>query len=516
MASGRLAAAVVPSGRTQLVYTNSSGGAVSATILTKSLDTTTDAKVSMAIDSATVSPEITSQIDTTSRNFETTPLVFFNSGVTAVDGEMVMQDSTSFAVINDGGSPYSLNGKFCTAPYLIPNVTGGAKDFNPSNKHIPFLNSSTLYSVAPDTYAADYPYHWKIQWNDNTPATYSSSQNLNYTGEAFTCDCYTDSNPFWSLNSSRYMGWGYISNTSGGFYESQESSSSWYYQNVGGSSQQHFYRTMLMARGGVLGYGSTSSGTVSFQIYKGWKKGVDNVNYLKPDNNTSSGYALRISFTSQNSNFDGSSLKWVDYNPHADKVYACFWEDGGGGFVMMEMDGPKLEALFKSHQSTSQTTSYASISSAVAGLGDLNPFTDITHLMPSGWDRTNNNWRMSPTYRVADRLWYVNEGSSENPLSANNHGWITSDFRTWTEVTGTSYFTQVIDTDTSVFSDADSTDKRVGNFNAVANSGRLETDVTFSEIERTGLVLSNNDKLYVKNSGSVDLNIQVMGFEEGS
>ena len=48
MASGRLAAAVVPSGRTQLVYTNSSGGAVSATILTKSLDTTTDAS-SMAI-----------------------------------------------------------------------------------------------------------------------------------------------------------------------------------------------------------------------------------------------------------------------------------------------------------------------------------------------------------------------------------------------------------------------------------------------------------------------------------
>ena len=308
------------------------------------------------------------------------------------------------------------------------------------------------------------------------------------------------------------MGWGYISNASGGIYESQESSASWYYQHIGGSSQQHFYRTMLMARGGVCGYGSTSSGTVSFHIYKGWKKGVDNANYLRPDNNTSSTYALRISFTSSNSNFDGSSLKWVDYNPHADKVYACFWDDSGGGFVMMEMDGPKLEALFKSHQSTAQTTSYASIAAAVAGLGDLNPFTDITHLMPSGWDRTNNNWRMSPTYRVADRLWYVNEGSSENPLSANNHGWITSDFRTWTEVTGTSYFSQVIDTDTSVFSDADSTDKRVGNFNAVANSGRLETDVTFSEIERTGLVLSNNDKLYVENGGSVDLNIQVMGF----
>ena len=90
MASGRLAAAVVPSGRTQLVYTNSSGGAVSATILTKSLDTTTDAKVSMAIDSATVSPELTTQIDTTSRNYETTPVVFFNSTNTAVDGSMTM------------------------------------------------------------------------------------------------------------------------------------------------------------------------------------------------------------------------------------------------------------------------------------------------------------------------------------------------------------------------------------------------------------------------------------------
>ena len=71
--------------------------------------------------------------------------------------------------------------------------------------------------VAPDTYAADYPYHWKIQWNDNTPATYASSASLNYTGEAFTCDCYTDSNPFWSLNSNRYQGWGYVTNTSGGF-----------------------------------------------------------------------------------------------------------------------------------------------------------------------------------------------------------------------------------------------------------------------------------------------------------
>lgn len=513
MASGRLAAAVVPSGRTQLVYTNSSGGAVSATILTKSLDTTTDAQVSMAIDSATVSPELTTQIDTTSRNFETTPLVFFNSGVSAVDGEMVMQDSTTFAVINDGGSPYSLNGKHSAAAYLLPNVTGGAKDFNPSGKHIPFLNSSTLYSVTPAVYAADYPYHWKIQWNDNTPASYAQQQSLNYTGEGFTCDPYTDSNPFWSLNSSRYMGWGYVSNTNGNMYESQESSSSWYYQHIGGSQQQTFYKTPLMARGGVLGYGSTSTSQVSFQIYKGWTT-ADANNYLKPDNNTGSGQKLTISFTFSSTNFDGGSLKWVEYNPHADKVYACFWEDGG--FVMMEMDGPKLEALFIAHQTSSKTTDYTDIAAAVTGLGAENPFTDITSSMPSSWDRTNNNWRMSPTWRVGDRLWYVNEGSSTNPLASTNHGWTTSDFKTWTEVTGTSYYENIINSDTSVISDSDSTDKRVGNFNAVAKSGRLETDVTFSEIERTGLVLSNNDKLYVKNSGSVDANIQVMGFEEGS
>tara|TARA_R100001510_G_C7646716_1_gene204020 strand:- start:639 stop:2186 length:1548 start_codon:yes stop_codon:yes gene_type:complete len=515
MASGRLAAAVVPSGRTQLVYTNSSGGAVSATILTKSLSTTTDAKVSMAIDSATVSPELTTQIDTTSRNFETTPIVFFNSAATAVDGSMTMQNSTAFANIVDGGSASTVNGLYTTAAYLIPNVTGGAKDFNPSGRHIPFLNNNTIYSVNASTYAADYPNHWKVQFNNNTPASYTTNQNLNYTGEAFTCDPYTHSNPFWSLNSNRYQGWGYISNDNGGIYESQESTSSWYYQNVGGSSQQSFYRTILMARGGVLGMGSTSSGTVSFHIYKGWTPSLSN-NYIKPDNNTGNGYALRISFTSNNSNFDGSSLKWVDYNPHADKVYACFWEDDGGGFVMMEMDGPKLEALFTSHQATAQTTSYSSIAAASSGLGDLNPFTDITHLMPSGWDRTNNNWRMSPTWRVGDKLWYVNEGSSENPLSANNHGWITSDFRTWTEVTGTSYYNLQIDSNTLILSDADSTDKRVGNFEAVAQSGRLETDTTFSEIERTGLVLSNNDKLYVKNNGTVDVNIQVMGFEEGS
>ena len=109
MASGRLAAAVVPSGRTQLVYTNSSGGAVSATILTKSLDTATDAKVSMAIDSATVSPEVTTQIDTTSRNFETTPVVFFNSTNTAVEGSLTMRNDTNFAYLVDGATQNTLN-----------------------------------------------------------------------------------------------------------------------------------------------------------------------------------------------------------------------------------------------------------------------------------------------------------------------------------------------------------------------------------------------------------------------
>lgn len=513
MASGRLAAAVVPSGRTQLVYTNSSGGAVSATILTKSLDTTTDAQVSMAIDSATVSPELTTQIDTTSRNFETTPLVFFNSTTTAVDGTLTMQNNANFAVIDDGGSPYSLNERYCTAAYLLPNVSGGAKDFNPSGKHIPFLNGSTLYSVSPGTYAADYPYHWKIQWNDNTPANRSSSSSLNYTGEAFTCDPYTDSNPFWSLNSSRYMGWGYVSNTNGSMYESQESSSSWYAQAIQGNVGQSFYRNMLMARGGVLGYGSRNTGTISFQIYKGWTT-ADSNDFLKPDSNTGSSNALRISFGFTTQSFTTSTLKWVDYNPHADKVYACYWEDGG--YIMVEMDGPKLEALFIAHQSSSKTATYNDVAAAASALGDDNPFTDITSSMPSGWDRTNHAWYMSPTFRVADKLWYVNEGSTTTPLDANNHGWITSDFKTWTEVTGTSYYENIINSDTSVISDADSTDKRVGNFNAVGKAGRLETDATFSEIERTGLVLSNNDKLYVKNNGSVDVNIQVMGFEEGS
>jgi hypothetical protein len=512
MASGRLAAAVVPSGRTQLVYTNSSGGAVSATILTKSLDATTDAKVSMAIDSATVSPEITTQIDTTSRNYETTPVVFFNSGLTAVEGSMTMTNSNLGVTIVDGATSNTTNGLYSTAAYLIPNVTGGDKDFNPSNRHIPFLNNNTLYSVSPSVYAADYPNHWKVQFNDNTPASYTSNASLNYTGQGFTCDPYTHSNPFWSVNSSRYMGWGRVSNATGGLYESQESSSAWYYQQIGGVTTQNFYRTMLMARGGVLGYGSASTSLVSFMIYKGWTEALSS-NYLTPDNNTGSTHALKISFSFSNTNFDGSSLKWVEYNPHVDKVYACYWDDGG--FVMIEMDGPKLETLFASHRDTAtQTAGYNDVAQAISTLGDLNPFTDITSYMPSSWDRTNNNWRMSPTFRIGDKLWYVNEGSTTNPLDANNKGWITSDFKTWTEVTGTSYYSQVVDSNTTIFSDADSTDKRVGNFDAVGKAGRLETDVTFSEIERTGLVLSNNDKLYVKNSGTVDANIQVMGFEE--
>ena len=516
MASGRLAAAVVPSGRTQLVYTNNSGGAVSATILTRSLDSTQDAIVSMAIDSASVTPETFTQIDTTSRNFETTPLVFFNSANTAVEGDMTMLNTASFMQINDGGTAYGVDNKYLTGALPVPTMTGGAKEFNPSGRPLPTLVGSTVYSKLQSEIDADLPYWYRTSMNDTVPsAGYQQSQSLSYTGRAWTVDPYTEGNPFWTLNGNKYMSWGYITNSNGSITESNRTSDSWYYQEVGGGAQQNFYRTIFMARGGVFGYGSNSSGRVSFQIYKGWNNQMSS-NYLDPDTGGTSNKGLHIDFSFGGTQaFDGSSLKWVEFNPHTDKVYACFWE-GSRGFVMMEMDGPKLEALFTAHQSSSKTAVYNDIAAAVTALGNDNPFTDITSSMPSSWDKTNANWYMTPTFRIGDRLWYVNEGSTTTPLDANNKGWITSDFKNWTEVTPTSYYETTLGSDLAIASDADSTDLRQGNFNSVAKSGRLETDTTFSEIERTGLVLSNSDKLYVRNGGTTDVNIQVMGFEEGS
>ena len=90
----------------------------------------------------------------------------------------------------------------------------------------------------------------------------------------------------------------------------------------------------------------------------------------------------------------------------------------------------------------------------------------------------------------------------------------TNDFKSYTLHDQTQNYSETLDSDTVVLSDGTDTDKITSNFNALDQAGIIEYQTSFNDYERTGLVISNNDRVIVRNNGSENVAVNVMGYEE--
>lgn len=498
MANGRLAATSIEPKRTELVYDNTSGGAVSASILAKAISATEDGKISLSIDSSSVTPETSTNIDAVSRNFKETPLVMFDTNYTQVEGSLEFYNTNLGARVNDGATVGSIGtGMTYSCNMLAPSVTG-------YDTTRPFLYRSggVVYAVPYTTIDNNFPDYLLKELAQSTPTGYTSQINVDYYGISETTDPYHVNHISFFINSGRNMSTRWIDNGSGTLQE-HNSGTTWFSQYIGLlDTEDNLFNTSLMARGGILASGNKGSSQQMFLVYKGQE---DNSRvYDMGQYYGDTGVPPKIRLT--NNSFSGhASLKWLDYNPHTDTHYSLLWVHGK--FRLLKFTGTDVTAFAAAHATSAQDI-------AINSVGDLDNTSWITEIAtPSEWDVTNStSWRTSPTFRVADKTWFMLEGASDNPSS--NQGWISSDLENWTEVTTSSYYQQIIDDNTLVLSDADSTDKVVSNYSTVSKSGTLEKSQTFNSLERTGLVLSNGDKLYAKNEGDVAVAVQVMGYEE--
>ena len=88
--------------------------------------------------------------------------------------------------------------------------------------------------------------------------------------------------------------------------------------------------------------------------------------------------------------------------------------------------------------------------------------------------------------------------------------------QTWTSAIGryTPYDYNVVEGVTTIRSDSGTVTASKTNIGNVGTDGVLEESTSLTQYERTGLVLSNNDRVIVYNADTTnDLVVQVMGYE---
>lgn len=512
MANGRLGSATLNPNRTAQVYSNTSGNEASVSILANSISSATNGVISLSVDSATVTPETVTNIDSTVRTYDVTPLVFFNTDYTAVEGSMQFVSATAnhgdqlgnAISFTDGATSTNVNNNFLPGAFLVPDDTSGGYEFT---RGVGQRGGNNYYRLTEATYKTDYSLSWLRQSRANDIQNAASVSGLSYTNYGSTVDPYTIGFPCFNVQSNRYMTSAHIN--SGNSITLQNVTSSVFQGYVGVPAESGLYKRPLMARGGVLGFGSESTSSPTFLRFYAGRTGGDTLGERVMDNgfpNTNNNPAVYVTSDSYQTSAESSSLVFVDYNPHTKMGYYLGWIHGA--YRLMEWSYERAKQFVADQAGGNQTITISNYAQLATN------WTWATELtVPSEWDVTNIQWKCTQSFRVADKLWVLNEGSTKNPTS--NTTWTSSDLKTWNKQSSTSYFEQVVDATVPSFvqSSATGTDKVVSNYGTVNTSGTLEVETSMSQLERTGLVLSNGDKLYAVNKGTTPVSVQVMGYE---
>ena len=517
MASGRLGSALIPSKRTTVVYDNTSGGSASVSIMAKMRSSTANGAISIVIDNSATDAETTTQIDTSSHIKEAIKL-FYNSGVTATTGKLEytnynttsikqikMTDFSDSSVTTHNDAMYN-NPQWTTTDYV---------DWGLIATHIPVLNGgSALYVrfVLPSVQTAMSSFAFNKRLINNgapapTSAFYGNVSSSNSSSGSNT-DLYCDRVPSFSYNNNAYMGAVWLHSNGTQANTGTRTSNSLLHAHLGGNQDpgsSNDLQKNVFASGGIAMFTARTQ-QQGFIVCYGRTGATDNrIQQVIEDNPSGSGtsypYHYRYIHGNNETNTDIHNITFFEYNPNTGKSYALmYWGDKRR---LLEFNVDAWETNLAADDGSTGNSNQTYDDTVTAGL-----ITDISSVAPSNMlnDATQS---AGPVVRVGKYKWLI-------PIR-NDSSYIiyeTTDFKSYSVYDHTANYNELVTDDLSVNSTGSVTNKLENNFNALDKSGAIEHDTSFNQLERTGLVISNNDRVVVRNSGSSDLSVQVMGYEE--
>ena len=497
MASGRLGSVVLEPIETAKVYTNNSGNAASVSLVAKTLSTTANASMTVKLDSANITPQTTTVIDNNSYGKDTV-LIDTTSNYTSVVGHFKHLPTPTYTKTSD--STIATLTEYRNTHELIPENNSSIFP----NEAIPITYSGNTYFYSrSDYFGANLPDMRKSQIANTTqPSGNVAQRGMAYNNRGVVTDIYSAGSVSVGLNSSGYMSQSmYANGTANG--ADQATNSVWYQYCNSSPSDPTVYRSNLYLSGGLLVcWDSTTYGRGTFTFYNK-NETSNNIEKIIDGNTLLTGYVYGFRYTPSFTHTYGT-IAWMTYNPTNQKHYILMRKDSGGNYAYYRIN--TAVALAKIATSSGSLVSYNTIPAINSGVGGT-LFEEIS--APSEWSMGNSSWLRYPIKIIGQNKWLFVEynGSTWNY-------WQTLDLENWTKLSATSYYNKVLSDTELLKSDATNLSYISSNIASVADSGTLELNTSFNTYEKTGLVLSNGDSIYIKNDSSVNsIAVNVMGYE---
>lgn len=518
MASGRLGSAVIPSKRTTVVYDNTSGGSASISIMAKMRSSTSNGTISIVLDSSATAAETVTQIDSSSYNKEALKL-FYNSGTTATTGklEYTNYNTTAHKELKITDFSNSSVTTFNDAMYANPQWTStDYADWGVISSHVPVVNggyNDQLYvrfvTLANQTAFGGLAFSKRLLNNGSASPTvaFTRSNANTYGGFGGCTDLYCDRVP--TFNSG--TGDGYMSavwlHTNGAQGDTGAYATNSLYRTISTTNHGSNYERdkFIFASGGIAIFTHRDNDNFYFVCYGRTGASNNRIQQVVSGHTTSSGSSYPYHYKANNANNQSQTgthdVNFFEYNPNTGKSYALiYW---GGGRKLLEFDVAKWEEALAADAGNTASSDNSYAETVSAGL-----VTDISSLAPS--DMLNNATLMAgPVVRNGKSNWLI-------PIKNGTTHTIyqTTDFKSYSVYSSTSNYSESVTDDLSVASTGSVTNSIANNYNSLDKGGAIEHDTSFNQLERTGLVISDNDRVIVRNGGSSDLSVQVMGYEE--
>ena len=529
MASGRLGSTSLGNGRAGVLYTNSSGGAVSLSVMAKVKSSTANVPLSFWIDSSSTAPEVTTQIS--SSNFtKATNFLSLNAGNTAV---VFRIDKIANA------SDYIYNNYIDSSGTVTGNYTGA---------NMPFDTDLSLYTgwIAP---------HWYVPYGGNTGFAYaafytkssldgstakqaeffknnvksdaSAAPNANYKytlsygNLGTTFDPYCVYGPVISMNTAGYMSICFSDNGTSANRFSNQTSNSIYRLRIGSAQNgQNFQGNQYWSANGGMYWLSSRDDNDSMFVFYGRNPlnntVMNNVIYgnTAGAGNTSNPFYLRFETDSWSSvSTYNEWFKFLQHNPTTLKTY-WLGNISTKGMRFFEFDTVGMEAAIVTMQAggtnlgtTSQTYD------TIVGFDWVTDLTDLTTTPAIFKNNDNNVQLVRPMQRIGTNLWRID---LYDATTSTYYSYSTTDIKTdWSLITYTDNYDQADALGANIISTGSVTNRIVNNTSVLADSGIVEYQTSVNQYERTGLVVSNGDRVVISNGGSASTVIaaQAMGYE---
>lgn len=295
-------------------------------------------------------------------------------------------------------------------------------------------------------------------------------------------------------------------------------------------------RPYIRASGGIwvvdtcdMTFGSGNNGEAGFIMYavnSNNGNGSDTanmMNYTSVNSGRRGGVKIMDDYTNGPSNLPGGKINdmvggkilFLEYNESEDVTYVCFR-------VRLTVDGARSDQLrlwkvTRSDLVSSSQQSAASFQQLFSYTGLPNGITDVTEEISLSFTNTAIS-EGTVTYRVqraSKKLWVL---TAYDEANGDTDVRVSADLKTWktfpAQYTPDDYSVPTLDNANIIAKhDSGSFSYSVDNFQNISQDGILENNTEMLHYIRSGLVLSDGDKIICHNTGTQAMSVQVFGYE---